>query len=136
MKEAQNFERLKPALKRAFTVHFIIDILMAVPLMMVPGLFLSLIGWQTVDPVSARLTGAALFGIGIESFLGRNSGIEAYRGMLNLKIIWSVTAILGIGLSLIEGAHGRPLFLWLFGAVFVAFNLLWFYFRLNIDKTE
>ncbi|GAG91612.1 unnamed protein product, partial [marine sediment metagenome] len=59
------------ALKKWFIVHFITDMVFAIPLMIIPELFLNLMGWITVDPVSSRIVAAALFGIGIESFLVR-----------------------------------------------------------------
>ena len=70
-----------------------------------PRITLGVFGWETIDPVTARLVGAALMGIGIESFLGRNAGIESFRGMLTLMLIWSFSAVFGIGLSLVEISH-------------------------------
>ncbi len=70
-----------------FVVHFIVDMLFAIPLFVAPEWLLILFGWDRVDPLTSRLVAAALFGIGIESFLGRGAGIEAFRGMLNLKLI-------------------------------------------------
>ena len=115
------------ALRTWFLIHFIVDLLFAIPLMVAPEWMLSLVGWQTVDPFTARLAAAALFGIGIESFLARNSKTETFRSMLNLKIIWSLSAVFGISLSLIEGSQGRPWFAWTILVIFVAFNFLWVY---------
>ena len=122
------------ALRRAFVVHCVADCLFAVPLMVAPESFLTFLGWRTVDPVAARLVAAALFGIGIESYIGRNAGAEAYRGMLNLKVIWSLAAITAIGWSLAGGAHGRPAWLWALLAVFTAFNGLWIYWRARLGR--
>ena len=118
-------------LRTWFVVHFIVDMLFAVPLFLAPKWMLTLFGWQTVDPMVSRLVAAALFGIGIESFLGRNAGSEAYRGMLNLKLIWSFGAILGIGISLTQ-AGGAPFMAWVAMAIFVAFTFLWAYYRYQL----
>ena len=120
------------ALRTWFVIHFIIDVLFALPLMLAPTATLSLFGWQTVDPYTTRLAAAALFGIGIESYLGRNAGPEAFTGMLNLKIIWSLSAMAGILLSLLQGAQGRPFFAWVVLAIFLAFKGLWVYWRLQL----
>ena len=72
------------------------------PLMLAPVFMLKLFGWETVDPIMTRLAAAALFGIGKKSFLGCNTGLEAYEGMLNLKIIWSLGAVVGLLISLIQ----------------------------------
>lgn len=124
-----------PALKIWFVVHFAVDILLALPLMIAPEATLHFFGWVRVDPFATRLVAAALFGIGIESFLGRNADQEAYRGMLNLKIIWSIGAILGIAWSIFESSQAAPLSAWVALVVFLAFNLLWIYWRLRIGRS-
>jgi NADH:ubiquinone oxidoreductase subunit K len=48
---------------------------------------LTLLGFQTVDPVASRLVAAALFGIGIESLLVRRAPLDRFVSMLSLKII-------------------------------------------------
>ena len=113
-----------------FVVHFCVDMLTGVPLLLAPVAFLSALGWTTVDPLTARLVGAALMGIGIESYLGRNAGAEALRGMLNLKIIWSGTAVLGLAATAAVG--DGPWTVWLVVALFVAFNVLWVRYRLRL----
>lgn len=117
------------ALRKWFVVHFIADVLFAVPLMLAPVQTLQLFGWQTVDVLTARVVAAALFGIGIESYLGRNAGREAFSGMLNLKIIWSLAVVLGVGFSLVNGVQGSPPLAWLLVLVFAGFHLVWVYWR-------
>jgi hypothetical protein len=119
-------------LRRWFVVHFVVDMLFGIPLLLVPHWILSLFGWQTIDPFTARLVGAALMGIGIESYLGRNAGVEAYRGMLNLKVIWSLTATLSTAYTLLRG--DAPVMGWLVVAIFAAFHTLWLYYRVRIGE--
>ena len=115
-------------------IHFAVDLLFAIPLMLAPVASLRLFGWQEVDPFATRLVAAALLGIGIESYLGRNAGLESYLGMLNLKIIWSSGAILGIAWSLLESAQGTPLAAWAILLTFIAFNGLWLYWRKQLSR--
>ena len=122
------------ALRTWFVIHFWADILFALPLFLAPTLVLSLAGWQQVDPYTARLVAAALFGIGIESLLGRNANATSFLTMLNLKVIWSGTASLGIAWSLLEAPHGRPLFAWLTLAIFVGFHGVWRFWRNRMRK--
>lgn len=117
------------SLRNWFVLHFVLDLLLAIPLMIAPMVTLRFFGWQTVDPIATRVVAAALFGIGIESYLGRNAGIEAYQGMLNLKIIWSLAAQVGFLISLLQGAQGAPIMAWVALVVFALFNLLWVYWR-------
>ena len=117
------------ALRNWFVVHFALDVVFAVPLLLAPEWLLPRLGWLFVDPVTSRLVGAALMGIGVQSLLGRNAGIETFRAMLNLKIIWSASATFGLGLALLRG--GPPV-AGLFLMVFMSFLGLWVYYRLRV----
>ena len=110
-----------------FVVHFVIDFILAVPLLVAPVWLLTLFGFENPDPFTARLVGAALLGIGGESLLGWNGPIEAFRAMLNLKIIWSLAAIFGIILTLIY--NGGPLTAYGLLLLFAGFSGLWMYYR-------
>ena len=122
-----------PWLGRWFVVHFLADIAFAIPMMIVPVTFMGLLGWEVVDPIATRLVAAALFGIGIESWLGRNSSRDTFVAMLNLKIIWSVAAIVGILAGILQGPNDS-LFAWLFLGIFLAFNMLWTYWRVRLGR--
>lgn len=109
-----------------FVVHFWLDLLFAVPLFLSPRWTLSLFGWTAIDPVATRLVAAALFGIGIESLLGRNAGPGVFRALLNLKILWSGAATLGLVWSQLEGGPAAG---WFFALVFAAFGGVWLRYR-------
>ena len=117
------------ALRRWFVVHFVVDILFAAPLLVAPVTRLHALGWVSVDPISARMVGAALAGIGIESLLCRNDSIEAFRSMLRLKSVWSGAAVVGLSLSIAQGA---PSIAWAILLIFVGFAVLWNYYRLKL----
>jgi hypothetical protein len=129
-------KELPKALRNWFLVHFIIDIIFAIPLMFIPVLFLGSLGWQVVDPIAARLVAAALFGIGLESLLcyRDRAPIETYKGMLNLKIIWSTGAIAGLIISMLQEVQGRLFVLSLLLVVFIFFNGLWVFWRIRLAK--
>jgi len=84
-----------------------------------------LLGWNPIDPIASRVVGAALMGIGIESYQGRNASIEVFRAMLNLKVTWSSSAILGIWLGIWMGGAKTG---WLFLGIFVIFWVVWIYY--------
>lgn len=115
------------SLRTWFVVHFWVDILVAMPLFVAPRALQSALGWTTFDPVAPRLVAAALFGIGVESLLVRNGNAESFRSMLNLKIIWSAAAMVGLVVALADGA---PKAAWGLLLVFAAFNALWLRYRL------
>lgn len=120
------------SLRTWFVVHFWADLLFALPLFFAPRQFLGLLGWPAVDPIATRLVAAALFGIGIQSLIGRDEDAETFKALLNLKVVWSATATLGILWSQLEG--GPPLG-WGFAAVFAGFNIVWVRYRLLLRGT-
>jgi len=119
MKEVPN------SLRTWFVIHFAVDMLTGIPLLLFPELVMPLLGWETIDPITSRVVGAALMGIGIESYLGRNASTEVFRAMLNLKVIWSSSAILGIGLGIWKGG---PQTGWQFLGIFLIFWVVWIYY--------
>lgn len=119
MKEVPN------SLRTWFIIHFVVDMLIGIPLLIFPEIVMPLIGWRTIDPIASRVVGAALMGIGVESYLGRNAGTEVFRAMLNLKVIWSSSAILGIALGIWMGG---PQAGWLFMGIFAVFWVVWLYY--------
>ena len=110
-----------------FMIHFVIDFAFAIPLLLAPVWFLTLFSFDHPDPFTARLVGAALLGIGGESLLGWEGSPEAFRAMLNLKIIWSLAAIGGIILTLIFS--GGPVMAYIILLLFACFSGLWIYYR-------
>lgn len=118
-------------LRNLFIVHFIVDILFAVPLFFFPQQFLLYFGWETIDVVSIRLVAAALCAIGIESWIGRNASIQSFRTMLRLKVIWSGVAVIGLLWSLTEVLMVSYL-LWMIFFIFIIFHSIWLYWFVRL----
>jgi hypothetical protein len=114
------------SLRTWFKIHFLIDIIIAIPLILSPYLILDLLGFYVESPLTARLVGAALLGIGGASFAMHNKGIESYNSMLTLKIIWSLAAQVAIFLTILEGA---PQTAWIIFAIFAAFSVIWIRYK-------
>jgi hypothetical protein len=117
------------ALRFWFVVHFAADIIFAIPLIFFPGEFMGLWGFESAETLTARLTGAALAGIGGNSLFMHKKGIPVFDTMLTLKIIWSLSAIAAIIITITEGG---PASLYLFLLIFLVFSLLWIYWKFRI----
>jgi hypothetical protein len=85
-----------------------------------------------VETMTARLVGSALMGIGIESYLGRKASADVYHAMLNLKLIWSASAMFALVLSLFNGA---PTAAWLFLGLFAGFFVVWAIYKWRLTNT-
>ena len=104
-------------LRTWFVIHFVADYLFGIPLLIAPVWMLTLFGWQSVDPFTARLVGAALIGIGGAS----------------LKLLWASAAIIGMTASMLMGNY--PLIGWGIVAIFVVFFFIWLYYRLQLKES-
>lgn len=122
-------EQVPNGLRAWFVIHFVVDVLFAIPLLFFPQALLNLFGWGTYDPIMTRLVGAALMGIGVESLLGRNADADTFRGMLNLKVIWASGALFAFAVGIAEGA--APIAWGLMG-IFAVFWCVWVYFRVKL----
>ena len=118
-------KQIPSSLRAWFVLHFMVDYLFAIPLFIAPAWFLSLFGFTVIDPVTARLVAAALLAVGGISLLSRNESVNVYNSLLKLKILWSVSAITGLLVSL---WHGAPVLLWLAVVVFALFCGIWSYY--------
>lgn len=101
----------------------------AVPLFIAPRGTLGLLGWTSVDPSTTRIVAAALFAIGIQSWLGRNESRATFRAFLTLKVIWSTSATLGLVISALEGG---PAFGWVLAAFWAVFCGAWWTWRIRL----
>lgn len=112
-------------LRTWFVIHFIVDYIVALPLFFAPRATLAFLGFDIVDPFATRLVAAALFGIGGASLLVRRKNADAFRSLLMVKIIWSMTAIIGMILAIFEGA---PVFGYVAVVIFAVFSAVWIYY--------
>jgi hypothetical protein len=121
------------SLRTWFIVHFAVDVALALPLLLAPVQVLGWVGWSHVDPVTARLFGAALLGIGAASLATHRHGVGAYRVMLTLKIVWSVAAIFGLLAAIAEGA---PSAAWALLSAFIALSGVWMSYAIRLKQME
>ena len=116
-------KKVPKSLRIWFKIHFVVDFLVAIPLIFFTKWTLGLFGFPLENLVFARLIGAALIGIGGTSYFCKKK--EHFEIMLILKIFWSLAAILALIWGLIET---EMLSLWLFLIIFVIFSAVWNYY--------
>jgi hypothetical protein len=122
-----------PSLRAWFIVDAIVDFLAAAPLLAAPELMLRRLGWACVDPISARLVGAALLANAAATFASRDAGVEAYRALLRCKLIWCVA---GAASMFVAVASGAPSAAWLFLSMFVAFAGVWLHHSIRFRQLD
>lgn len=114
-------------------MHFAIDYLFAIPLFFFPIQTLQFFGLTTPDVFTARVVASALFAIGGISLIYRDSDKKVLSGFLTLKIIWSITVILGLLLSISQSGIFN-LKIGFVVLVFLLFSLAWSYFKRKLES--
>jgi len=127
--------KVSQSLKTWFFIHFLLDVGFGLPLLFIPSQFLSIMGWGHVDPIFVRLFAAAILGIAVGSWLARNSGVEIYRVMLNIKLIWVGVGLLGMVISLWEAGWQVTWFAWFIVVILLVFIVVWTYFKNQIKRS-
>jgi len=122
-----------PSLRTWFVVDAVFDFLAAAPLLAAPELMLRRLGWTCVDPISARLVGAAMLANAAATFAGRAAGVETYRALLRGKLIWCVA---GAASMFIAVGQGAPSAAWLFLSMFVAFAGVWLHHTIRFRQLD
>tara|TARA_Y100000310_G_scaffold297371_1_gene330318 strand:- start:1969 stop:2322 length:354 start_codon:yes stop_codon:yes gene_type:complete len=111
------------SLRTWFTIHFIVDYIIAIPLFLHPEKVLSIFN-IAADPLLGRLLAAALFAIGGISAFKHTK--KEYKALLNLKIIWAGFAILALIIALISTQN---ILLVPFLLLFLVFQAVWVYYK-------
>ena len=119
------------SLRTWFIIHFVVDMVIAIPLLMFPRWTLALFGLPVFETLTARLVAAALIGIGGVSFLVRKEKKEVFDALLSLKILWSIAALVAIALYMIEGGVKS---IWVIFAVFAIFSAVWISYKIKLNK--
>ena len=122
--------KISQGLRTWFMIHFIVDVIFAIPLIFFPAWLLGLFGYSETQFITSRLLGAGLLGIGGASYLTYKKSKESYHTLLNLKIIWSISAILVLLYSLFLGA---PRSIWFIIIAFIIFSVAWIYYKNKIS---
>jgi hypothetical protein len=118
-------------LRRWFVAHFVVDFFFGIPLLIAPHLVLGRLGWTAVDGAASRLVGAALLGIGASSWFCRNAGPDVTKAMLDLNVVWSFAAVVGL---LISVGQGAPPPVWAFLSLFIALSGVWTHYRIRFKQ--
>lgn len=120
-------KKVPKSLQVWFVIHFIVDIVLAIPLIFFPVYFFNLLGLELNQIYLARVLGAGLVGIGSASLFAYNKSKESYDILLTLKIFWSITAASALIYSVfVEGAP--EVLLW-FVRLFIIFSGVWIYYK-------
>jgi hypothetical protein len=97
---------MSTSLRSTFVIFALVTFLVGAPLLAVPGRFLGLVGWAPVDPILARILGAALVALAWASALGaRARDRRQIEAVIQIEAVFCVLATLGVLRHLLGGAN-------------------------------
>jgi hypothetical protein len=121
---------MSKSLNIIFIVHLIIALLFGAPLLLIPGRFLGLFGWQPIDPHITRLLGAALLALAWSSFLGyRTTDSNLRQAFVQIDLIFCALGAVGLLRHLLIAAY--PWYFWMIFLILAVFAIVWFYFLIK-----
>ena len=115
---------MSKALKYTFLIHAVVTAVIGVLLFLIPGRFLSWVGWGPIEPVINRLFGAAILGLSWGSFRGWRASTWAQVAFLvEMEALFCILACVAVVRHLLLARY--PLIVWLVLAVFLVFGIAW-----------
>ena len=125
-------KELLKGLKIILLVHFIMGIILGFIFLILPEAYCDIVGVTMTDHGVLRLIGAASLALGGGSFLAyRSKEWEKTKLLVQLNLIWLISAVVGVVWWLIEG--GPVAGWWVFG-MFVIFLIAFVYFYILQEK--
>jgi hypothetical protein len=112
------------SLRILFLVHAVVALILGLPLLLVPGRWLTLLGWAPIDPIISRLLGAALLALGWSSYRGwRATDRGQVAIVIEMEVVYTVLGSLAILRHLAVGSW--PAMVWILFIAMVLFAIAW-----------
>ena len=116
------------ALRRALVFDAIVDGFLGIVLFIAPESALRAFGWHSIDSIATRLLASALLGMSAQTWLGRNGDVAELRAGLNLKVVWTGAATIGLAVEVMARSPALATFALIAFGVFFA---QWTYWRIR-----
>jgi hypothetical protein len=111
-------------LKFALLVHMIVSVTLGALSLLIPGRFLTWLGWAPIDPIISRVVGAALLAMSWGDLRVWRRGGKADAGLwVEVQLAFAALAGIGVLRHLVAGRF--PLIVWVLFGVFGVFALIW-----------
>lgn len=107
-----------------FQLNAVIALLFGLPLLLIPGRFLSAVGWAPVDPILSRILGAALLAFAWMSYRGmRANDVKLVRLIAEIQALFYILGGVSILRQLILVNY--PTMVWSVFGILVVLGIAW-----------
>jgi hypothetical protein len=118
---------ISTGLRTTFLVHFIVGLIFGLLLLLIPGTFLGMFGWNVAQPATYRLVGAAILGFTASSWFGyKAANWDQVRIVVLAELVWAPLATV-VNLWGIIRAEFPPI-AWINVLIFGAFTVAFWIF--------
>jgi len=121
------------SLRKWMVIHFYVDYAFAIPFFFFPIQLAEILSYAPMDPLSARIAAAALFGIGYSSLIAAKFDLEKMRYKLRWAVVWAGTATVGLFWSATQVNHNWG---WVFAFIFLGFFILWSFYAIKLKAFD
>jgi len=84
-------EQISKLLKITFLIHFFVAVIFGLVFTVIIEIYVELVGWPYLDPVTGRVLGAIFLGLAVASLLSwRETKWESVKIMVQMEITWLV----------------------------------------------
>ena len=93
-------ENVSKLLKLTFLIHFFVSVIFGLLFTVLVELYVGVIGWPYLDPVTGRVLGAVFLGLAAASLLSwRETKWESVKIVVQMEIVWLIigTAVQDLG---------------------------------------
>ncbi|MBY9012164.1 MAG: hypothetical protein KGD70_07310 [Candidatus Lokiarchaeota archaeon] len=123
-------EEISKLLKLTFLIHFFVSIIFGLLFMVLVELYVGVVGWPYLDPITGRVLGATLLGLAAGSLLAwRETKWVGVKIVVQIEIVWLMLGT-GVHIFSIFVFPSLPFMIWVQAAILIFFlgAFLWFYY--------
>ena len=123
-------EEISKLLKLTFLIHFFVSIIFGLLFMVLVELYVGVVGWPYLDPITGRVLGATLLGLAAGSLLAwRETKWVGVKIVVQIEIVWLMLGT-AVHIFSIFAFPLLPFMIWVQAAILIFFlgAFIWFYY--------
>jgi hypothetical protein len=123
-------ENVSKLLKLTFLIHFFVSVIFGLLFTVLVELYVGVIGWPYLDPVTGRVLGAVFLGLAAASLLSwRETKWESVKIVVQMEIVWLIIGT-AVQIFAVFTFPGLPFMIWVQIGILIFFLVafMWFYY--------
>ncbi|NVM17033.1 MAG: hypothetical protein HWN80_04905 [Candidatus Lokiarchaeota archaeon] len=122
-------EEISKLLKLTFLIHFFVAVIFGLVFLFIVELYVGLVTWPYLDPVTGRVLGAVFMGLAASSLLSwRETRWESVKIVVQMEIVWSALGT-AVQIFAVFTFPSLPFMIWVQIGILIFFFVafMWFY---------